>query len=88
MLCSAVLAKDIRETIRQTVCDFYCDVTGAKSISRQTLSVYVSFVKEHGSEAVFEWFEIAHKNIGYTDDRSFCRYVSGIRRSVKEASNA
>lgn len=80
---AAKTAAKARSDLRQTVLEFWCSMTGRDCIDRDTLSVMVSYVSEHGPEVVFRWIEKAVIVRG-DSDREMGRYVSGIRRKVKE----
>lgn len=85
-------AAENRERMRQEICNYYCGLRGVKDMARSTLQTYVSLIKQHGPEAVFEWMDIAESFLPRNaSDFDFVRYVCGIRRkklAEQEVSNA
>lgn len=93
-LAAAKAAAEARNNLRQEVCNYYCQLRGVESVRTDSLNVLVSFVHKHGAGPVFEWMDIAARNLSpNTKDSDFVRYVCGIRRKILgasqlEASNA
>lgn len=88
LLAEAEKAVLARQQLREWILNYYCELTGEKSLNRQSLSVYAAYANEHGPETLFDWFETAHRNIGFPSPLDFCKYVSAIRRNQKEQQYA
>jgi len=86
-------AAQARARIGQEVCNYYCELRGVDSISKDCLRTYLSLVSKHGVQAVFSWMETAALRLPpNASDVNFVRYVCGIRRKLmksdEEASDA
>ncbi len=89
LLDQAKQANDAREALSQEVCNYYCQSRGVEDIRKSNLKILVAFVRQHGSNQVFEWIDIASRNIPqYKCCTDFVRYLCGIRRKqLNETSN-
>lgn len=75
-----------REETRQSLCDYFCDATGQKSINKQSLGVLASFVEQHGVEPVLNWIDIAANKLRGKREVHIVKYICGIRRRWIEQS--
>jgi hypothetical protein len=67
--------------LRQLLIDRFCEIRECDSVDVRTLGVLLSFARQHGHDRVVDWMRIARNNVGTAaTERTFTRYLSGIRR--------
>lgn len=76
-----------RENIRQQVCNYYCGLLGETQINRQHLSTLVNILNEVGPDDLFEFMDIAQRNLNGKGGTCFIRYVCGIHNNRKSDSH-
>lgn len=74
-----------RMETRQEVCNYYCDLTGAKTINRRNLSTLINILEDEGVENLFHWMDSAFRNTGQ-NGADLVRYVCGIRNNINRES--
>lgn len=82
---AAEFAREIRSIKKerfQDLVNYWTDITGRESVHRTTISVIFHYVLELGEDVVYDWIERAAERCN--DDKNMGKYVSGIRRSVRE----
>ncbi len=78
-----------RDELLQQVVNLLCAARRQDSFHFQTAKVILSFVDQHGGDVVVEWVHIAAMRLPPgVSDRSFGRYISGIRRRWLEQQRA
>lgn len=77
-------AATAREDFEQEICNFWCEQTRKDGMSRQTLTVMVSFAKRHGVAMVYDWIQTAVRRLPGKGDARLGRYISGIRNGMIE----
>ena len=70
--------------LRQEICNYYCQLFGVETMQKTSLNHYVSICKNHGSDALFAWLQIASDKLSHRKEVDILRYVHGIKRKCIE----
>ncbi len=77
-----------RKQMLQIVADMWCEIRGQTQVDTPTIRTIHRYVEEYGIKIVSEWIEQACRRMPkWKSDRQIGRYVSGIRRSIRQSEN-
>lgn len=77
----ACRAKWMREHLRDTIGDYWCNARDSEEMDYQTLNVMCAYAREHGTEKVLGWIDHAVAKFYHgASDRQIGRYISGMRK--------
>lgn len=73
---------------RQSIINFWCEITGDESMNRGHCSLVFNASREHGIDQVFRWLDIAKTQcVGVSkygpSDTEIIKYFCGIKRKVE-----
>jgi hypothetical protein len=77
-------AKAARDELRQTVCNYLCELLFQDKIGARNLTSVIKKINEHGSGLVMEWLDIAICRCGIFSEDKVMRYFHGIARNYRE----
>jgi hypothetical protein len=78
-----------RDKRLNSMVQFWCGLTGRSGVHRRTCMIVFRYVQDHGEGVAYPWIEMAYQACAATSagdalDVNMGRYISGIRRAVKE----
>jgi hypothetical protein len=86
-LHAAKRAAEARRAIRDEVAAYFCGAVGVRQMKEAQLRTLLCYLEEVGPETLFSWIDKAAYVVDSGDEVNACRYISGIRRNIREGQN-